>query len=491
MIVINWLIYLKKKKDNLSLFQSLSPFIDFMASTDMDKIHEVTKVFPPSLSATEISLPLTMYDTLWFKFHPVERLFFYQITDLAHHFFYSEIIPKLKQSLSLTLSHYLPLAGHLIWPQDAPKPFIYYSSNDGVSVTVAESTADFTRLSGNGIRDAVELRPLTPELLTSDDKAAVISIQITLFPNQGFCIGLSSHHAVLDGKSATMFIKSWSYLCKQSDKDANLLLELIPSFDRTVIKDPTGIDMAYINNWFSFTKSDPKKRSLKVLQTIGGNPNRVRATFQLSRDDIKKLRNKVLSMVEQNTGKQSKQLHLSTFVLTCAYVFVCLVKAKGGEDNRGTMLGFAADYRSRLEPPVPANYVGNCVMSHAMVATKGDYTKEDGVAFVAEKLSDMIRGIERGELEGTKETLENYIEMMKSVPGGIMLGLAGSIQFDVYGSDFGWGRPKKVEIVSIDRGGAIGLAKSRDESGGVEVGLVLEKQEMEAFASLFVDGLKN
>ncbi|KAJ0100069.1 hypothetical protein Patl1_21754 [Pistacia atlantica] len=471
-----------------------------MASTNkvIIKIHEVTKVTPSSASAAEFSLPLTLYDTIWFKFPPVERLFFYQITDLTPHFFNSVILPKLKQSLSLTLTHYLPLAGNLIWPHDAPKPFIYYSLNDGVSITVAESSADFTHLSGNGVRDAIELHPLTPELVTSDDKAAIISIQITMFPNQGFCIGISSHHAILDGRSTTMFFKSWAYLCKQLDKhqeieEPSLLPELIPSFDRTVIKDPTGIDMVYVNNWFNYAgpDSDPKKRSLKVLQTVGGNPNWNRATFEFTREDIKKLRNKVLSLLEENKEKPLKQLHLSTFVLTCAYVFDCLVKSRGGEDSRRIMFGFTADYRSRLDPPVPSNYVGNCVMSHAIVATKGDLMNEKGVAFVAEKLSDLIRGIERGDHEGTKETLEKLIELAKSVEGGILLGVAGSTQFDVYGSDFGWGRPKKVEIVSIDRSGAIGLARSRDATGGVEIGVVLEKQEMEVFSSLYVDGLKN
>jgi hypothetical protein len=69
------------------------------------------------------------------------------------------------------------------------------------------------------------------------------------------------------------------------------------------------------------------------------------------------------------------------------------------------------------------------------------------------------------------------------------MGLAGSNRFGVYEIDFGWGRPEKVEIVSIDRGLTIGLAESKDGRGGVEVGLVLNKHVMDLFSTLFLEGL--
>ncbi|KAJ0100064.1 hypothetical protein Patl1_21758 [Pistacia atlantica] len=452
-----------------------------MASSNTVKIQEVTQVTPFSDSTTEFSLPLTLYDTFWFNFPLVERLYFYQITDLTPRFFNSFILPDLKHSLSVTLLHHLPLAGNLIWPTDAPKPYIYYSPNDGVPFIVAESTGDFNSVTDNGVHEAVELHPLIPQLVTSDDQAVMIAIQITLFPNQGFCIGITSHHAILDGRSSTMFIKSWAYLCKQLGKDPkeepSFLPELIPSFDRTIIEDPTGIDMEYVNN------------CLKVLPNLMPNTDGVRATFELTREDIQKIRNQDNG---EEAEKQQQRFHLSTFVLTLAYVFVCLVKARGGEDNREIVFGFTADYRSRLDPPVSLNYVGNCVMPHFRIAIARDFTEENGVALVAEKLSDVIKEIERGELEGRQDTLSRMLTLMETLSEGVQcLGVSGSTQFDVYGSDFRWGRPRKVEIVSIDRIGAIALAKSRDKSGGVEVGVVLKKQEMEVFSSLFVDGLKD
>ncbi|XP_044481572.1 phenolic glucoside malonyltransferase 1-like, partial [Mangifera indica] len=153
-----------------------------MASFNNVKIQEVSKVTSPFDSITEFSLPLTLYDTYWFNFPPVERLYLYQITHLTPHFF-TQLSSQTQHSLS-PLSHFLhyfPLAGNLTGP-DASKPFIYYSPDVGVSVTVGESTADFNSLSDNGVHEAAELHPLIPQLVASDDKAAVIAVQITLLP---------------------------------------------------------------------------------------------------------------------------------------------------------------------------------------------------------------------------------------------------------------------------------------------------------------------
>ncbi|KAH9801187.1 Acyltransferase-like protein [Citrus sinensis] len=461
------------------------------------KIHEAIKVTPfSSDSTTSFTLPLTYFDFFWLKFPPVERLFFYQICDLTWDSFSSVILPKLKHSLSLTVHHYLPLAGHIMWPLEAPKPAVYFFPNDGVSFTVAESNnADFNHLSSNGIRRAVEFRPLVPEPSISDDKAEVIAIQITLFPNQGFSIGISSHHAVLDGKSSTMFVKSWAYLCKQlqlqEDKNdvvlSSLPLQLTPCFDRSVIKDPKGLDVVYANHWLEFANT----RSLKIIPMKQVNSDLVRMTFEMRPEDITKLRDKIKENILQ-AGKSAEQLHLSTHVLACAHSFVCLVKAYGEETDTNVMFGVAADCRSRLDPPLPVNYFGNCVGGQGTVQKASYLMGENGEAFVAEKLSDCIKELKGDVIEGSEDKFVNVLGMMKGE--GLqqrILSVAGSNRFDVYGSDFGWGKPKKVEIVSIDKTGAISLAESGDGSGGIEVGVVLEKHQMEVFASLFTDGLQS
>lgn len=461
-----------------------------MASPATVKVVETTRITPSSdspKSAAEFSLQLTFFDTLWFKFHPVERIFFYQLNDVdsTPEYFNSVILPKLKHSLSLTLLHYLPLAGSLQWPTNSPKPIIIYTPNDGVLVTVAESDSNFSRLvSGNGIREAIEFHSLVPQLMVSDNVSPIIALQITLFPSQGFSIGITSHHAVLDGKSSVMFIKSWAYLCKQgSFENPSLPTELTPFYDRSVIKDPIGLDLLYLNQWKDFTSSS----SLMIIQNIRDFPeDLVRATFDLTRENINKLREKVMTVLDH---KGKLPLHLSSFVVTMAYVSTCLINARGGEsEQRDVCLGFAADGRSRLDPPVPENYFGNCVSFQITEAKAMKFVDgKNGFPFAVELVSDMVKDLEK------KGILEGAEEFLIKEKGKQAIGVAGSPRFGVYGVDFGWGKPKKVEVISIDRsaGGTISLAETRDGSGGIEIGLALNKHEMQIFASSFLDGLRD
>ena len=55
----------------------------------------------------------------------------------------------------------------------------------------------------------------------------------------------------------------------------------------------------------------------------------------------------------------------------------------------------------------------------------------------------------------------------------------------MFGADFGWGKPSKVEVTTIDRSSSFSIMESKDESGGVEVGVVLKEHGMKLFGSLF------
>ncbi|KAL3596970.1 hypothetical protein D5086_008607 [Populus alba] len=470
-----------------------------MAPQDSVKILEVCQVAPACNSpesVTNFSLPLTFLDIAWFKFPPAQQIIFYELTESSPTFFNLVILPRLKKSLSQALFHFLPLAGHLVWPENSQKPILLYTLNDAISLTIAESNADLSHLSGNETRQAIESFPYIPELPTSDTKASVIALQITLFPNKGFSISIVCHHGILDGKSATTFIKAWAYICKhlENDQQPSLPSELTPFLDRGVIKDAHGLEMIFLNQWLALTRSDIKSdsRSLKLVSNMAVSPDVVRATFQLTREDIEILRETISSQLEKvhkEELKPTKQLdYMSTFVLTCAYTVVCMVKARGGDSNRKIYFIFSADCRGRLDPPIPQNYIGNCISSQHIVIKAGVSMEECGVAMIAERISGMIKGLEKGLFEGAKERL---LELASIEPGAEIIGVTGSSRFEDYSWDFGWGRPNKVEFTGNARGGVISLARSREGNGGVEIGLALKRHEMENLVSFFVNDLKN
>ncbi|XP_010552527.1 PREDICTED: phenolic glucoside malonyltransferase 2-like [Tarenaya hassleriana] len=456
------------------------------------KVTEIARVRPATDSVLSrstvdsVSLHLTFFDLMWIRFHPVERVFFYRLTELTRESFDSVVLPKLKRSLSLVLLHYIPLAGRITWDPQESKPSIVASRNDAVSVTVAETDADFDHLSGDEQRQETEVRELVPELPASDDSASVVSLQITLFPNQGFCIGMTAHHSVLDGKTASMFIKSWAHICNRergSEVFDSLPDDLSPCFDRTVIKYPTGLDTKMLELLSSILKDKSKARSLKPLPGREISSEVVRVTLELTREDIEKLRERV-----KNESSSQDYYHLSTFVVTYAYVWTCMVKARGGGADTSACLGFVADFRDRLNPPSPATYFGSCVFPVGCYdANTGAFSEENGFITAVKILSDLVKRLGS---RGIEEIFEEMVEGARRLKPDTKLGsVAGSTRLGFYGSDFGWGKPVKVEVVSIDQNGAFSLAERRDETGGVEIGLCLEKSEMEKLVSFFRNGL--
>ncbi|XP_038890804.1 malonyl-CoA:anthocyanidin 5-O-glucoside-6''-O-malonyltransferase [Benincasa hispida] len=456
------------------------------------RVLEVSKVAPPSASpssATHFSLPFTYFDALFLKIPPTERIFFYSLPDPPL-FNSNSLLTNLKHSLSLTLQHFLPLAGNLVWPSQSPKPTILYSPGDGVSLTVVETDADFTHFSGTGIRPVEECRPFVPELPAADDSVPVLALQVTLFQNRGLSIGISNHHAFVDGKSSIMFLKSWAYIFKhtQNKPESSITLppELTPFFDRSIIKDPKGIDMLYINDWQKKSNTtDPSIKSLKYFPNLGVSPEMVRGTFEFTRKDIENLRT---ATTKQNESKPWKPTRYSSFVLAFAYISICAVKAARIEQKKKRVyLGFYADWRARLDPPVPANYFGNCGGTHGVFAEVGELEHEEkGLGIASKRIDEAIKGLDENVTKGAEESLSKW----ETVEQGIkIVGVVGSPRLGVYGLDFGWGRAENVKMVSIERTGSISLADGRD-GDGIEVSLVLSQPEMLCFASIFSDGLK-
>ncbi|XP_057447715.1 phenolic glucoside malonyltransferase 1-like [Lotus japonicus] len=446
------------------------------------KLHQVCSVAPPPQeTSTPSSLPLTFFDIPWLRIPPVVRLFFYEYPNSTSSFFDS-VLPKLKHSLSLTLQHFLPLAGNIIWPHDSSKPIINYVPGDAVSFIVAESNADFNHVSSN-FCEGEQRHPLISRLNTSHEKASVMAFQVTLFPNSGFSIGITTHHAVLDGKSSMLFIKAWAYACsnlkdQQHSSSVSLPENLTPFFDRSVIKDPSGMGEVYVKGLLNHG-GETNNRSLKVMDVIGGGAARedaVKGLFEFTPSHIQKLKQHAEFKTENN------KVHLSSFLVVCAHLLACAVKAEQPKSNRVACV-IGIDCRHRLEPPIKPTYVGNCIVPHIVEAETGEVLGDDGFINALLRISDALSSLEGGVVN----VAENWISKFQSAMRYKLFSITGSPRFDVYGVDFGWGRPKKVDMPSADRAGSFSLSASRDHDGGVEIGFALNKTQMEAFAQ----GLKS
>ncbi|XP_059302179.1 phenolic glucoside malonyltransferase 1-like [Lycium ferocissimum] len=450
----------------------------------MALVIEKCQVAPPPGSAFELTLPLTYFDVQWLAFHRLRRIQFYKLP-ISKTSFIRTIIPNLKKSLSLALKHYIPLAGNVVCPLNSDGyPELRYVTGDSVSVTFSETNMDFNFLVGNHPRNAKEFYHLLPQLAEPKyapgvQLAPLLAIQVTLFPNHGISIGFTHHHVVGDGLSLAVFTKTWALLNKFGGNEQFLADESIPYYDRSIVKDPYGLGMSI---W-----DDMKKYKLEMFDIATPPDDKVRATFIVARKDIEKLKNLILS-------RRPSLTHVTSFTVTCAYVWTCLIKSEaaiGEEIDENGMEFFmcAADCRTRLDPPLPPTFFGNCIVPYIAKTRHADLVGTEGFTIAVELIRETIKKRMKDEewiLNG-----EWCFKKRSPIDVNRLLSVAGSPKLDLYAADFGWGRPAKLEFVSIDSGSGISmsLSKSKDFDGDLEVGLSLPKTRMNPRAQLSIASL--
>uniref|UniRef100_A0A2P2IPF3 Uncharacterized protein n=1 Tax=Rhizophora mucronata TaxID=61149 RepID=A0A2P2IPF3_RHIMU len=139
------------------------------------------------------------------------------------------------------------------------------------------------------------------------------------------------------------------------------------------------------------------------------------------------------SNVQYFLPRYTKAIKLSTFVLVFAYAGSCIAEAKGVKGDMKVYFGFTADCRTRLDPPVPANYFGNCVSAHLDCIESETLMVENGTTIAAEMIGQVNKGLEKADVEKVTETLG---EMKTSVGAPVMVSIVGSPRFKVYETDF-------------------------------------------------------
>jgi hypothetical protein len=451
---------------------------------------EQSQVAPPPNSVPNTSLPLTLLDIPWLLCRPMQRLFFYQLPQSTHSFTQA-ILPTLKHSLSLTLRHFFPLAGNLVCPPRTHKLHILYTEGNSVPLTVAEAAGDFNHLIANYPRDVRELHPFVPQLpptRVSSENTRVIplmAMQVTVFPNEGICIGITFCHVAADGRAFHHFIKSWAAICRTGG-DLSCLDRSPPFHDRAVIEDPNGLEHNFLEDWWNWGSA--WKDDIGLINDYG---DKVRATFVLRRAHIEGLKQWVRG---QSMNKEELEpLQISTFVVTCALIWVWLIKSQhSGVSNFSASselcyFAFVADCRNRLKFPIPSTYFGNCLAICIVPLERFKLVGETGIFEAVKTIGNKVRQLETEALRGAETWLLDWKE--KSETGNLVT-VAGSPRLGVYETDFGWGRPKKSEVVHIDITGAISLSECRDEDGAIEVGLALSKRDIGDFTAIWEQSLK-
>ncbi|XP_071701227.1 malonyl-coenzyme A:anthocyanin 3-O-glucoside-6''-O-malonyltransferase-like [Rutidosis leptorrhynchoides] len=468
-----------------------------MADDMQIEVPATLQIAPPPATVGDRSLPLTFFDILWLPFFPINQLFFFEFhqqTDYNNpeELFAFEIFPKLKHSLSITLQHFFPFASNLIvFPKQndsnvLKKPEIRYVEGDSVTLTYARSTLSLSDLAGNHPRASKAFYGLVPRLgrakKVSNDEVAIplFAVQITYFANQGFSLGLTNHHTLSDASTRFDFMKAWTSIAKNGTDELFLSSESKPFYDRAIVY-PDLLDEIFMNQP-GIEKLDGEHQPAHP----SSDTDKVRATVIMEKTKINELKKWLLV-------KLPNLEYLSSFSITCAYIWSCIAKSRdlAGElikgDNDLERFICTVDWRSRLTPPIPKTYFGNCVglCDTAKIESKkmsGDAGFINATELLGQALSRTLKN-----KDGMFKDAEMWL--VRACDPAPVIGVAGSPKIKVYDLDFGWGKPSKYETISIDYNGSISVNACKEAPDDIEVGLCLSPKHMDAFVAIFTSEL--
>uniref|UniRef100_A0A8R7U301 Anthocyanin 5-aromatic acyltransferase n=1 Tax=Triticum urartu TaxID=4572 RepID=A0A8R7U301_TRIUA len=284
---------------------------------------------------------------------------------------------------------------------------------------------------------------------------------------RGLAIGMAVHHTACDGGTSTGFLHTWAAASTGAVRPPR------PVINRTLVKDPTGL-------YDVFVKAKPTAGEMDHVKTW---EHRLLATFTLSKDDIQRVKDVIAS--------EAAPPRCSSLVATFGFMWSCHQRAKDAGSTGGdpTYLLFPVDHRSRMKPPVPDEYLGNCVgiATHAApmdrLAAAGAGGLFVACTAIAAAVKEAVRGI------GSPKTIALWMHLVREAGVAGMWTVAGSPRFRVYEVDFGFGRPAKMKNVSVARTGAMAVAEGRSSRGGIEVGISLPAAGMQSFQKCFQDAI--
>ncbi|TKY65056.1 Coumaroyl-CoA:anthocyanidin 3-O-glucoside-6''-O-coumaroyltransferase 1 [Spatholobus suberectus] len=338
-------------------------------------------------------------------------------------------------------------------------------------------------------RDVTDLHPFVTVLSpprTLEDGTFLIplrAIQVTVVSHSGFTICITFRHVAADGRAFHHFIKFWASLCKSKGDLGLASFEgslALPLHNRDIIEDPKGLKPIFLQELWGSLPENVESKGLK--HDIPSDM--VRHTFVLSHDHVEKLK-KWVSIKCKSLGLAIP--HLTTFVVTCSLIWVCKVKSEEtkvgtvlANNDESYMLAFMADSRNRPEFSIPSEYFGNCLVCGNVAVKRSKLVGGNGILEASIAIGSEVRHLQIETFEGTETLMSNFREF--ATLGKHMTIIAGSPKLEVYETDFGWGKPKRSVVVHVDNSGSISLSDCRDKEGRIEVGLALQKIQLNKFS---------
>ncbi|KAL3640577.1 hypothetical protein CASFOL_015545 [Castilleja foliolosa] len=367
-------------------------------------------------------LELTPWDLQLLLLDPIQKGILLHNKPHSQHL-QNTLIYHLKTSLSRALNFFPPLAGRLatvVNKENNTQSFFIDCNNAGAEFTHALAS----NLSVSDIHEAKYIPEIVsnsffPPMLPNYEGVSkpLLAVQVTELAG-GYFISCTGNHAVMDGTSFWHFFNSWSEISRGYEK-----ISKIPVFERWF---PSNIDD------FNLPITFPAlEKNISPNITL---PPLLECVFHFSKENVAKLKAKANS--EAKTDKisslQAISAHLWRSVNRMRHR---CQRIPSPEVSIHLLVG------ARPRIPLSEGYFGNAVYVDATEMNVAELLN-NGLGYAAMKINELVA---RQTGEGARKYVDDWVKNPEIIKrGGKSFIITSSPRHNVYGNDFGWGKPIAV-----------------------------------------------
>ncbi|KAL2535382.1 HXXXD-type acyl-transferase family protein [Forsythia ovata] len=284
----------------------------------------------------------------------------------------------------------------------------------------------------------------------------LLAVQVTELVD-GFFIGCSINHLLVDGTSFWHFFNSWAEFSRGYDCVSK------PPF----LKRELHFDTECSRN----IAIDNEQLILNELLNVPPLEERV---FHFTKENIAKLKAK--ANLEMNTSI------ISSLQALLAHLWRSIISSHCVDANQQTTFEIPIGIRQRLNPPLQEEYFGNAVFPGVVTLPVGKILDE-GLGWTAWKVNRMVASRGHEQVKNFYESWVKKPELLKfdNLPKNHFI-LINSPRFDVYGNDFGWGKPVAVRSGKGNRFDGKIVISAGAEEGSVDIEACLSPQTLHAMS---------
>ncbi|KAK8564252.1 hypothetical protein V6N12_036380 [Hibiscus sabdariffa] len=372
-------------------------------------------------------------------------------------------VDTLKASFSRTLHHFPPLTGRLATAELDDETVSFFIDCNDAGALFVHAEADAVTISD--IIEPVYVPSIVHSFfplngLTNYDGISqpLLGVQVTKLADGAF-VGCTINHSVADGASFWHFINSWSETSRGS-----IHLSKPPVFDRS-----------FFDNKIEYFIRIPRSFVEKIQPDRFIPPHLLERIFHFSKQNIAKLKAKANAQVRGDK--------ISSLQALLSHLWQSIIRNKELNPDEEMTFYLVIGTRSRL-PDLPERYFGNA-LKFVTLAMKVKELREQKVGHIALEMNKLVAAQTEEEFKRDFKswiaspkfsTMASFTSVNPTITGS-------SPRFDVYGNDFGWGKPIAVRCGSVNKcEGKLTLFCGVEE-GSVDVEVCLSAETMEAIAN--------